>query len=478
MANRNRSASQDDGPQAVFTDEALAVAVAQCNDEGTDVVLDGVRVLRRLLSIERNPPIDAVIETGCIPRLVQLLSFERDDIKYEAAWALTNIASGTSEHVRVLLEHNVLPTFVELLTSTNADVREQAVWGIGNIAGDSPTTRDMALGAGCLQAMAPLAEGGSSMSTVRNTTWALSNLCRGKPQPDWGQVAPAIPVLARLLHSSDQEVLCDALWALSYLSDGSNEKIQGVLDAGVCPRIVELLAHASPTVVTPALRTIGNIVTGDDMQTQMAVNAGVLPLLTRLINHTKKGIRKEVCWTTSNITAGNHHHIQAVLDSGIIAPLIHLLGTAEFDISKEAAWAISNATAGGTDQQILYLVEQGCVEPLCNLLKSSDARCVLVALEGLENILRVSKQSHEGKEGPSPVAEMIEEYGGLDQLESLQAHDNQEIYSKAVGLIEHFFEFDEENSQPLVKGIATAAPEVTAELAGSVGALNLDAESS
>ena len=63
------------------------------------------------------------------------------------------------------------------------------------------------------------------------------------------QVKPALPALERLIHLNDEEVLTDACWALSYLSDGTNDKIQAVLEAGVCPRLVELLLYVSSNFI-------------------------------------------------------------------------------------------------------------------------------------------------------------------------------------------------------------------------------------
>ncbi len=43
-------------------------------------------------------------------------------------------------------------------------------------------------------------------------------------------------------------MLTDACWALSYISDGPNDKIQAVIEAGVCQRLVELLIHSRYTL--------------------------------------------------------------------------------------------------------------------------------------------------------------------------------------------------------------------------------------
>lgn len=211
---------------------------------------------------------------------------------------------------------------------------------------------------------------------------------------------------------------------------------------------------------TPALRSVGNIVTGDDLQTQIIINCGSLPALLTLLGSQKDGIRKEACWTISNVTAGNSTQIQAVIDANIIPPLIHLLSNGDFKTRKEACWAISNATSGGLQKpdQIRYLVQQGCIKPLCDLLACPDNKIIQVALDGLENILKVGDMDKEASEEPSDqnvnhFALIIEEAGGMEKIHDCQNNINEEIYMKAFNIIGKYFS-DEEDAGDMMENTA------------------------
>lgn len=61
-----------------------------------------------------------------------------------------------------------------------------------------------------------------------------------------------------------------------------------------------------------------------------------------------------------------------------------------------------------------HLVELGCIKPLCDLLTLMDSKIVQVALNGLENILRLGELEAKRGGGINPYCALIEEaYGKL-----------------------------------------------------------------
>ena len=115
-------------------------------------------------------------------------------------------------------------------------------------------------------------------------------------------MSPAVPTLVQILKSTDtdSDAKTDALWALSYISDGDDDRIQTVVNSGILPVLISMLDQ-EPNIVTPALRVVGNIVSGNDDQTQAVLDAKLMSKMESLLNNPKRMIRKEACWVLSNI---------------------------------------------------------------------------------------------------------------------------------------------------------------------------------
>ncbi|EGD73916.1 importin subunit alpha-B [Salpingoeca rosetta] len=401
----------------------LNFVAANLKSSNPATLLEEVRRLRKALSREAQPPIDEVIQSGAVPYLVHLLVHDNATIQFEAAWALTNIASGNSSQTRVVIGNNGIPFFVHLLQSPAADVCDQAIWALGNISGDCPEYRDLCISHHIVPVLINILKSAQKVQLIRNAVWCLSNLCRGKPRPPFAEVAVAIPMLAQCIMSDDRDTVTDALWAISYLSDGANEQIASVLRAVNVRVLVEMLLKNDPQLVTPALRTLGNIVTGTDVQTQACIDAGMLPALRAILSKrdNKKAMLKEACWALSNITAGTREQIQAVLDAGLVPLAVdYCLNAPAPDVAKEALWVLSNMTSGGSPQQLRILVSADAVRAFGGKIEAHTA----VAVEGVANLVNSMQADEEVIE---VLVGLLEDEGVVDALQDCDHHQAAQV---------------------------------------------------
>ena len=88
---------------------------------------------------------------------------------------------------------------------------------------------------------------------IKHVLYVICNLCRGKPNPNWETILPALPLLYK--HISEvhsQEALKSALWSLSCITgtlfkpvlrskSQLDDKIQEVIDQGCLPFLMHHL---------------------------------------------------------------------------------------------------------------------------------------------------------------------------------------------------------------------------------------------
>jgi len=431
---------------------------AQSTDDGQ--LLFAAQGLRKLLSTSVNTPIQQVIDTGVIPRVLQWIQrFDFTQLQYEACWILTNISAGNSLQTQTIIEKGAVPILINLLGSTNETVREQAVWTLGNIGGDSSSCRDLILQHNGLALVAQVGEMSERPSLKNNVYWTISNFCRGKPPPAYSMVKGALPILAKAIETqTTPDLLSDCMYSLATITEGNDEKVQALIDTGVVPKIIQHLNHHINIVAHPALKTIGNIAQGSEHQTQYIIDLGVVPSLYSLLACDKRNIVKEAVWTISNISAGTLDQLQVLYDSNVFPRVVNILMNSDVEIKKEAAWAICNAVSVSSPEQISALVRAGSIEALCGMLKMHSnsqqvtPEILTVVMKGLTFFLDCGK-SHFNEGGLNPFTVNVENCGGLKALEDLQRHPNSAVYTKALKILEDYFELEEDENSDLIQAI-------------------------
>jgi len=409
----------------------------------------GVIGLRKLVSLESDPPIQAVLDSGIVPILIQIMqSTTEPHLQLESAWCLANLCSGSSEEASFVVEKGVIPGFIQLLGSPKPDIVEQGMWGLGNIAGDSHVFRDIILGYGAVEAVVRALERNQKRSVVTNGVWVLSNLCSRKPLAQWSLISKAVPSFCNIIKKEDDnQVLMDAVWGLFYASE-QTQGAQYLVSLDIIPHLVHFLSSPEIGLVVSSLRILGNIISGPEEQASVVLKEkDFLPELLKLTDHKKSAIRREVFWIISNITAGSNAQMDSIMGNpAYVAKLIKAVKEDEQKVKVEAAFAISNSTIKCTAPQLLRLLQSGVFKCIVELLDSNLDKIILIALKGLFNILQYAENFELNDETQQNrfIGE-LDKLEGINKLEELQSHANEKIYENTIRILEAFFEGEGED---------------------------------
>ncbi|KAM0679629.1 hypothetical protein GINT2_002261 [Glugoides intestinalis] len=451
--------------------------------QNLEEIYNGAYECRTKLSIDVNPPIKDIISSGIVPRFVELLDpffynqFADTQLsckcRFEAAWVLTNIASGTSEETKYVVKLGAVPLLVKMISESDEGLVDQSVWALGNISGDNEELRDTVLATNMLESIVGLvykySAPGGSIKILRNLIWLLSNLNRGRnPSPTLANMQLSFSVIEKAVQIPDPDVVSDSFWCLSYLADTSSEMIDAILNSHAIRKAYDLLynfinsltsldhdeklAKIGATAICPIIRMLGNIVTDTEEHTDRIIQLDFLkflhPIFYQYKNKKQPRIKKEICWLLSNITAGTPQQTICVIESDLLGLLIDAISKHENFVRKEAGYAIFNILHFCTKepQYLQRLLDHGILLALQNHIKAVENMpdaisqildCVRYALEAGNKI----KQ----KFGANPVVQMLIDMQFVDEIEDLQDSKNNVVVQKAYNIIVMYFEGEEEH---------------------------------
>eukprot|EP00850_Spirogloea_muscicola_P006859 SM000033S12380 [mRNA] locus=s33:491742:500742:- [translate_table: standard] len=379
--------------------------------------LAALRRLRQELSADAVVlELEAPLLHEAVALLVSCLVFGTpEDQLVEAAWCLTNIASGEHDQTEAIVPAVGL-LVAHLGESSPPAVAEQCAWAVGNVAGDSAELRALVLAAGglpalCRLALLPLPRSpqqasppSQRLSLLRTAVWALSNLIKGsnpRPSVDMLHIKGLPEALVSLLTHGDTELAAEAAWVLVYCTSLSNSNSSIFVSAGAVAPLLEFLSSS----------------------TNLHYQVNHLGALSSMLSGAVRAIAK--CLRIDHRT----------LRKAAMTALLHLLSASTFDLKKEAAYAIANLCADHSSRtedrmevnvdRLTAVVHGGCLPGFVSLLRSPDVEAATVGV----------LSSMPGKQGPS----LVEAEDGMDALESLQYHGNEELRIMANTLIDRYF---------------------------------------
>eukprot|EP01129_Flabellula_baltica_P016827 TRINITY_DN9141_c0_g1_i1.p1 TRINITY_DN9141_c0_g1~~TRINITY_DN9141_c0_g1_i1.p1 ORF type:complete len:507 (-),score=90.01 TRINITY_DN9141_c0_g1_i1:9-1529(-) len=397
--------------------------------------------IRRLSSVEYNPPLDAIADRpNVLMKIVAFLETGKTSVQYEAAWCLTNLCAGNSRQTQsVVVIDGSVKQLIKLSASDDKELSKQCIWALGNIAGESIENRDLLLKEGALSALlCAIEKHTGEEELIEHSVWTISNFCRNNP--NLNSIASCIPVMANLLETYISiDTLSDIYWAFSYITTDNNDACIEVMKYLNITRLIDVLSGNMKAVIVPVLRTMGNLVSGDSETTLYLINNfEYTRAITKLFQTTeKRNLLKESCWTLSNI-ATELEAINQFMQYKTLEVLYSRYHSLHTELREEIGFVVANVGLVGEDSHIRYLVECKGLEIYLDLFNSTDDTLVLTLLGALQRIFEAGTRAVTEGAG-NPYCLKLEEIDGLSTLEDLQEHRNEEIYTKAIDILESFF---------------------------------------
>lgn len=451
--------------------------------------LNAVHGLRHILSTYEEPPCKLAVQAGAIPVLIEALQPPQMDslaleTTFQALWALTNVAVGSSDVVEAILP--AAPILIAYINQGDHGwgMAEQSAWAVGNIAGEDLEYRQILIANGAVKPLVRL----FTKSCLRNfkkatsidtdalaagetAAWALSILFKGqgKEVEAFLEIDGAMSAALMVLECNDfiaahgeqmvmfQGIVQQVSWLMARVTGacaGSmTENIRReVLDAAAM-RLRIVFDRMSPveddvSVLIPILRIISHLASfgGDEVVEYFSLDPGndLIDIMYQCGSADRKyGLEKQVGETLKYIARLGQQPSLFILRAPTgLSILKKYLKEEPFHVRKEAAAVLDEILTQEIDRisdpsellNHVFVGDEGSIKSMLSLIQATDVESVFLGIRFVDRMLCFIPRGREVLKRAGAI-QMLEDHA-LTREEDLGAP----MYAKVKNLVQILIE--------------------------------------
>ena len=376
-----------------------------------DIEIDCLRLIRRFLEVESNPPIDQI--TNALSYMTSQMSIRRateEQMKYqmEAASCLKDLLErGTDEHRQMVIDAGAIRLFGHLLNSANECTAKVSLLALAYIA-STGTTDDIEsiASVGAIPKLVDLLD--SKQDDCVESSLRILVVLAAKDYMKQPMHILLLPNLVRFMMRNvpeQSDILSNCSTLLREILDVEKPPIQTIIDLGAVSRLVEMIKTAEdPLVQTNLEHVISILLSGSRKQTRaLAEESGFLSVLVNLVESQDVHISEKAILAVGSVANMSPKYCESLLQVGIILPLLRVLKQASnVDTLKVSTSTFSKCCRGKLD----FATSKQSLKVLTQLLVNDDKRVVFnscwalfyildgLTCEGVNEVIKIGFVDH------------------------------------------------------------------------------------
>ncbi|KAG8925234.1 Importin alpha subunit (Karyopherin alpha subunit) (Serine-rich RNA polymerase I suppressor protein) [Tulasnella sp. 417] len=405
--------------------------------------LESVSKVAQLLRSKNHSPdvlLQAVVDSGLLPNVINMLSSPDAALVSEATLVLLNITLGTSQQTSAAVSAGAIPNLLAASASEVEGVAHNALLALGNIAGDSDELRDAFLEKrGYGPALKILADPSKhSAKVVETSAWTVENCAAPGTLVKYQSISTcsgeAIPILCKFIQQKNKpKPLTAVVKALRHMCF-SPKVANKIFEGGIVPRLIQFSTSKNDGLREGALNLIVRLASGGETLLQSLLDNGILQALQGCMTDYVKS-RRSGCLIASKITSASTLQAEALLESSVLPLLTKIVADEEQELKtrNEAMTTLFHLAQKGEINHRFFssLVEADCVEACCVALACTEWGIIPKAVEIIKSLIYTPWS------GAEDAIERLKDSDGVELLRDVWLEGKESEWTERESMTAH-----------------------------------------